>query len=109
MDLFGTTALVEQRRPSRFEEFWQAYPRKVSKRTAERSYFKALERGADEAVMIGKAKQYAAWLADPDAQWRPDAKHPSTWLNGDCWNDVLPGGNMTKSFLSIAKDTFDGR
>jgi hypothetical protein len=109
MDLFGNTALVEQRRPCRFDEFWQACPRKVSKRIAEKAYHNALRRGADEAVMIAKMKEYAAWLSDPSAEWRPDPKHPSTWLNGDCWKDVLQPGKMTKSFLGLAQEIVDGR
>jgi hypothetical protein len=108
-DLFGGAPVPEVRKGCRFEEFWAAYPRKISKRTAENSYHKALKRGASESVMIAAAKVYSLWLVDPDAQWRPDAKHASTWLNGDCWNDDLPAAPQTLTWLDMAKGYMNGQ
>jgi hypothetical protein len=65
-----------------FEEFWQAYPRKVGKRAAREAYEQAT-RQADPAVILEGAQRYAA---DPnrEAQFTP---HPTTWLRQGRWED----------------------
>lgn len=69
-----------------FETFWAAYPYRHARRTAEAAFVKALER-APLALIVGGAMAYAE---DPNRD--PGfTKHPSTWLNGDCWaDDPLP-------------------
>ncbi len=65
-----------------FDEFWQAYPRKVGKRAAREAYDQAT-READPAVILAGAQRYAA---DPnrEAQFTP---HPTTWLRQGRWED----------------------
>jgi hypothetical protein len=61
-----------------FEGFWAAYPRKVGKGAARKAYRHALTRASHDEILAG-AKRY-----------RPDPgfiKHPTTWLNADCWLD----------------------
>ncbi len=65
-----------------FDEFWQAYPRKVGKRAAREAYAQAT-REAAPAVILAGAQRYAA---DPnrEAQFTP---HPTTWLRQGRWDD----------------------
>lgn len=65
-----------------FEQFWDAYPRKIAKAKAREAYAKALGQSDPETLLL-KAKQYAA---DPT---RKDefTKHPTTWLNSEGWLD----------------------
>lgn len=68
-----------------FTEFWNAYPRKVgSKAKAEKSWAtQKLDDIADQILADVKAR------ITGDPQWR-DAQfipHPTTYLNGQRWND----------------------
>lgn len=83
-DVSLTLVLDDSRRSSKsaFDEFWAVYPRKSSKKTAEKAFTKACREVPAETI-IAAAAQYAA---DPN---REDefTKHPATWLNGGCWDD----------------------
>ena len=63
-----------------FEEFWDAYPRKVGKDAARLAYAKARIRASAGNIIAGLAR--ARWPRDP--QYIP---HPSTWLNQGRWQD----------------------
>ncbi len=63
-----------------FEDFWRDYGRKIDRRKCESLYRKISEK--DRALIKERLPAYIA--ATPDIQFR---KHPSTWLNGACWND----------------------
>lgn len=67
-----------------FEEFWKVFPRRIAKFHARTAFDKALKHGSAADIVEG-AKKYAAWLKQ--AGWRPQPKHPATWLNGGCWLD----------------------
>ena len=84
-----------------FDQFWEAYPRKVGKRNAQ----KAFERLQVDKPLLDKmlrqiahAKQSRQWQ---DVQYIP---HPATWLNGRRWEDELP----TEDKLS-GKNTFPAK
>jgi hypothetical protein len=64
-----------------FENFWTHFPKKVGKGSARKAYSNALKRASAEDILAG-AKRYAA--SKPDPQF---TKHPTTWLNADCWLD----------------------
>jgi hypothetical protein len=65
-----------------FEQFWRIYPRKVAKGGARASFEKAIKR-ADPSVILAGAQRYRD---DPNRSLQ-FTKHPSTWLNQDCWDD----------------------
>lgn len=73
-----------------FDQFWEAYPRKVGKRNAQK-VFEHLQ--VDKPLLdkmlrqIAIAKQSRQWQ---DVQYIP---HPATWLNGRRWEDELPTGD----------------
>ena len=66
-----------------FDEFWTAYPRKTDKANARKAWVKAAKK-ADPQSIIDAAKTYAATRPDPKF-----TAHPSTWLNGERWEDQL--------------------
>lgn len=77
--------------PPEFTEFWDAYPRKVGKDRARKAFASACRRATPEEIIEG-AKRLAA---DPNLPKRDDpdwryVKHPTTWLNGGCWQDDEP-------------------
>ena len=67
-----------------FGRFWAAFPagRKKSKGVAWKSWTRARDR-APAAEIISAAIEYAA----SDEGRGEFCKMPSTWLNGDCWED----------------------
>lgn len=67
-----------------FEMFWSVFPRgrKKSKSRARDSWIKAIEK-VDPATIIAAAAAYA----ESDAARGQYVQMPSTWLNGECWND----------------------
>lgn len=90
-------------RSKAFAEFWAVYPRKAGKRAAESAFERACRRAMPEVIVAG-AERYRD---DPN---RDDAftAHPTTWLNGDRWDDPpLPARTSgrqrsVKNILSLA-------
>jgi hypothetical protein len=87
-----------------FSDFWSVYPKKADKRTARRTFEKALKRATAEVIIAG-AKQYRD---DPNRQ---DAftKNAATWLNADAWeNDPIPAPQTkAASIVEQNKRVFD--
>jgi hypothetical protein len=97
---------------AQFEEFWNAYPRKLDKAKAFRAFKSALTRAKFEDVLAG----VLAYRNDPKRN--PDfTKYPASWLNADSWenaagsNEVIQATNerrereleRTKEFLEEQK------
>ena len=80
-----------------FDNFWKAYPRKMSKGQAEKTFKKL---NPDEQLLetiisaIEKAKKTTDWQKD-NGQFIP---YPSTWLNSKGWLDEIPEETNEKGF-----------
>lgn len=82
-----------------FAEFWDAYPRKVSKRPAWRAWLAETGRGADPVKIAKAALRYAEQRAG-----QPDkfTAHPATWLNQGRYDDedaAMPAERDDDSWL----------
>jgi predicted metallopeptidase len=65
-----------------FEDFWQAYDYKKSKKKAQQKWNRL---SVDEKIAIMEhVPMYIK--STPDKQYR---KHPTTYLNGECWEDEI--------------------
>jgi hypothetical protein len=66
-----------------FDEFWNAYPRKLDKAKAFRAFRSALKRASFEDILAG----VIAYRSDPtrDPQF---TKYPASWLNADAWENA---------------------
>lgn len=81
----GETSL-EPSALSRFDEWWDAYPRKVAKPAALRRWKAMSERDRQRAIAA-----LAAWCAYWEARGEPEfIPHPTTWLNQERYNDPVP-------------------
>jgi predicted transcriptional regulator len=70
-----------------FDEFWNAYPRKLDKAKAFRAFKSALKRATFEDILAG----VIAYRNDPARN--PDfTKYPATWLNSDSWENAAGSG-----------------
>jgi hypothetical protein len=66
-----------------FDVFWSAYPSKVDKAKARKSFPKARKRASLERMLgaIEHARQFSP-------RWRDNVFcNPTTWLNNERWND----------------------
>jgi hypothetical protein len=78
-----------------FDHFWAIYPKRVGKGHAKKAWPKAVEK-AGATTIIAAAKDYASWCEseNKDPQY---IKNPSTWLNGECWDDERPARREPES------------
>ena len=66
-----------------FDEFWNAYPRKLDKAKAFRAFKSALKRAKFEDILAG----VIAYRSDPTRN--PEfTKYPASWLNADSWENA---------------------
>ena len=92
-----TKDINKDKEKSPFDNFWKAYPRKMSKGQAEKTFKKL---NPDEQLLktiisaIEKAKKTADWKKD-NGQFIP---YPSTWLNSKGWLDEIPEATNEKGF-----------
>lgn len=67
-----------------FAAFWQLYPRRVARATAERAWGR-LDSSSRLRALEALPRHVAHW-GDSDLRFVP---HASTWLNGQRWLDEL--------------------
>jgi hypothetical protein len=82
-------------RDAGFEEFWQAYPRKVNKPRALRAWRGTAAERPDTTLLLAAIEAFrnsAAWAGD-ESQFIP---HPASWLNGHRWDEVLSGSEKSE-------------
>jgi len=80
-----------------FDLFWQASPKKVGKQHALKAFKKAIKETEPQVLIDGMAA-YADQVKRKGVE--PEyIKHPSTWLNGGCWEDESePDRGINESF-----------
>jgi len=80
-----------------FEKFYSEYPVHVGGKPALEKWKKKLKDGTlpDIEILLMAIKKQKAWREKTEG-FKPDWKHPATWLHQECWNDEMPttyGGN----------------
>lgn len=85
-----------------FNEFWSLYPRRVSKRTAQKAWDKETKQTAPEVILAGLRRQLP-YLTSKDPQFIP---HASTWLNQGRFEDEIQPiqRNGRRSIADAARD-----
>lgn len=77
--------------PNRFDEFWDAYPKKANEAMAKKEYERVLNAGEiAEGDLIQAAKNYAEVCAIEGRAERY-IKAPANWLKDSSWADYAPG------------------
>lgn len=72
---------------SEFDRFWMLYPKKAGKGQARRAWDGAVKK-ADAKTIIANLERLLPSLRSQERQY---VKNPSTWLNGECWEDETDG------------------
>ena len=78
----------------RFDAFWEAYPKKVGKGAARKSFEKAVKKCSVEKMIeaVEHHKLSREWTKN-NGQYIPN---PATWLNQERWDDQLSGGEHAR-------------
>jgi hypothetical protein len=69
-----------------FAEFWSLFPRRVSKRAAQKAWDKEMKAGTDPALIIAGLRRQLPHFATRDEQFIP---HAATWLNQGRFEDEI--------------------
>ena len=77
----------EPAKPTAFDRFWAAYPRKVGKRKAQEAWARAKGKPTLQTILNAVEAQKAGdhWRRD-GGQYVPN---PATWLNQGRWDDEV--------------------
>jgi hypothetical protein len=71
-----------------FLSFYNAYPNKKEKNAAFNVWQKINK--PDLETVLNAIEKQIEWRENaPDGEFRPEWKHPATWLNKGCWDDVI--------------------
>ncbi|MTE20330.1 hypothetical protein F0L17_14680 [Streptomyces sp. TRM43335] len=74
--------------PDGFDDFWQAYPRKVGKPAARKAYAAVVRQGAAPQALLEAVRAHAAAWERRRVEKRY-IPHPTTWLNQGRYEDEL--------------------
>ena len=86
---------------SDFEKFWQEYPKKVKKKTAKDIW---LRKKPDLDTLLDDIDNRLA----SDEQWRSGyIPHPTTYLNGERWNDEISAPKHELTYAEKLKRDLD--
>lgn len=89
--------LVEQR----FEQFWQAYPRKASKKAAKEIWLRINPDDVLFSTIMTALENAKAWWQSQGTALK-HIPHPATWLDEERWEDELPSVSDNPSSLADA-------
>ncbi|MCY0916983.1 hypothetical protein OS965_02180 [Streptomyces sp. H27-G5] len=86
----------EQQQEIDFAAFYAIYPRKIAKGNARKAFAAAVKRGAKPADLIAAAAAHRDnWVrCKTESRFIP---HPTTWLNGERYDDELPNPSAFQS------------
>jgi hypothetical protein len=77
-------------RPSRFDLFWESYPKKTAKSTAVSAWRKACKSVGGEEKLFTMAMPAVEWQRRSRSWLDGYVPNPATWLNGGRWDDKPP-------------------
>lgn len=90
--------------PDAFDIFWAAYPRKVDKKKARTAFARVKAPVEVLLAALERQKKSEAWTKS-GGQYVP---HPTTWLNGDRWEDEVSPGPPTGERAAVAAEQEEG-
>jgi uncharacterized protein YdaU (DUF1376 family) len=109
IDLEEDIAAAPKRKPSRFDEFWQAYPRRDGpnpRQPAEKKFSALVKSGIDPEFLIGEVRKFAGAESSRGNVGTRFIPQAVTWLNQQRWADhaaVAMLADMAGAELPIEK------
>ena len=83
-----------------FNIFWTAYPRKKNKKYARDAFKKALRIASWTEIIEALQAQVGAGMLKRNDRFTP---HPSTWLNGEGWENDIETTEISESTANAAR------
>lgn len=83
---------IVDKREMLFNEFWKAYPKKVKKEVAKKSFMRIPKLEQNFEIIMNKLEDFKkskSWQ-DNNGQYIP---HPQTWINQKRWEDEMENPN----------------
>ncbi len=77
-----------------FETFWKTYAKPEGKKKASEKFLKLPQKDVDKILTV--VKNYV--ISTPDKKYR---KNPTTWINGEHWNDEIKKVNKKDPFNQL--------
>lgn len=93
---------VVDKREMLFNEFWKAYPRKVNKNGAKKSFMRIPKLEQDFELIMNKLEDFKkskSWQ-DNNGQYIP---HPQTWINQKRWEDEMENPNNIFDSIDMSR------
>lgn len=84
-----TKEILQKKVLSNFEKFWESYPIKKSKKKAFSIFQKIGEENFEKIFKAIEDQKKEREVFAKTGQFFPEWKHPTTWLNQECWNDEV--------------------
>jgi hypothetical protein len=81
--------IKKEKYSSDFELFWKEYPSKVAKGDAFKCWSKINGQRPDLSVILSAIQKQKDWRKNANGAFRPEWKHPASWLNKGCWEDEV--------------------
>lgn len=75
---------------SSFDDFWKVYPLKVAKGQARKAWRAAIKKAEPSAIIAAADRYRRSPYRKPEF-----TAHPSTWLNGERWDDEDPSSTVS--------------
>ena len=99
----GSPASPTTSAPSRFDEFWKLYPKKVARKPCLAKWkARKLDRVADQIIENVRER------IEKDSQWlRGFVPNPLTYINQDRWEDPIQKETAGEKAQRSRQDTFD--
>ena len=72
----------KEKKESDFNLFWNKYNKKLNLKESKKKFLSLKQEQINKIIEV--VDNYV--LSTPDIKYR---KHPTTWLNGECWNDEI--------------------
>ena len=85
-----------------FDDFWNLYPRKIGKGHARLAWARAIKK-APAQIIIAALQEWLTYIQIENIESR-FIPHPTTWLNGERWEDEI---EHSHSNVSILKEVFN--
>jgi len=83
-----------------FLEFYSSYPLKKEKKKAYKRWqtLKKQNQLPPIDIILSAITKQKEWRKNANGEFRPEWKHPATWLNAGCWEDEI--NTTTKKILT---------
>lgn len=79
-----------------FELFYSAYPKRVGKDAAIKAWNKRNDI-PEISTVLQAINDQIEWRVNANGEFRPEWKHPSTWITQGCWKDEVKSSKINRT------------